>query len=70
MSGINFFATRSRFSSISCADGSSWNDAVGRRVKKDVQRAVTAFNKELEDYNATIESIASKIDSLFSEARN
>ena len=70
MSDINFFATRSRFQKISSADGSSWDDAVGARVKKEAQRAAHAFNRELESYNATIEGITSKIDSLFSAIYN
>ena len=70
MSDINFFATRSRFQKISSADDTAWDDAVGARIKKEAQRAVRTFNKELESYNATIEGIASKIDSLFSAIYN
>lgn len=66
MSGINFFATRSRFSPISRADGFVWEDTVGSRVKKEVRRAVSDFNRALESENAAIERIAAQIDSLFS----
>ena len=66
MSRINFFATHAQASSISDADGFSWDDTVGSRVKKEFKHGVDSFNRTMADHNASIERIASEIDYLFS----